>query len=228
MIQFNNYKINLTSKIFLIFALLLMSLFSIGCSNENSNVKSFGKIEKKNHNLQGRLLPTPIAKNNVPLQTSDGEIFMLERDTQDKVVLLAVGYASCPDICPMHLSVLAGAYNNLPANMQRDTKIVFLSADPLRDQEKISSWTQQFHQDFIGVTSDEKKLVEFQNALKIPPAILAKETENSDNYAVSHASWITVFTKDNLAHFIYPLGITQKEWVADLEIIHKDKWKINN
>ena len=225
MSQFNNYKINKLNKIFIIATLLLISMLPISCSNEN--VKSFGKIEKKNHNLQGRLLPSPIEKNNVALKTSDGATFMLERDTKNKVVLLAVGYASCPDICPMHLSVLAGAYNNLPANMQRDTKIVFLSADPLRDKEKISSWTQQFHQDFIGLTSDEKNLIEFQNALKIPPAVLAKETANSENYAVSHASWITVFTKDNLAHFIYPLGITQKEWVTDLEIIHKNKWKIN-
>ena len=214
------------NKTLFILTILAISFSLIGCSS-NDNVKSFGKIEQKNHNLQGRLLPSSIEKNNVALQTSDGETFMLEKDTKNKVVLLVVGYASCPDICPMHLSVLAGAYNNLPANMQRETKIIFVSADPERDKEKISSWTQQFHQDFIGVTGDEKNLTKFQNALKIPPAVLAKEKTNSENYAVSHASWITMFTKDNLAHFIYPLGITQKEWVADLEIIHKNKWKIN-
>ena len=163
--QLNNYKINTLNKIFIIGVLLLINLFLISCSNESENVKSFGKIEKKNHNLQGRLLPNPIEKNNVALKKSDGTTFILERDTKNKVVLLAVGYASCPDICPMHLSVLAGAYNNLPANMQRDTKIVFLSADPSRDKEKISSWTQQFHQDFIGVTSDEKNLIEFLNTV---------------------------------------------------------------
>lgn len=226
MIQFNFSETRILNKTLFILTILAISFSLIGCSS-NDNVKSFGKIEQKNHNLQGRLLPSSIEKNNVALQTSDGETFMLEKDTKNKVVLLVVGYASCPDICPMHLSVLAGAYNNLPANMQRETKIIFVSADPERDKEKISSWTQQFHQDFIGVTGDEKNLTKFQNALKIPPAVLAKEKTNSENYAVSHASWITMFTKDNLAHFIYPLGITQKEWVADLEIIHKNKWKIN-
>jgi len=226
MIQFNFSETRILNKTLFILTILAISFSLIGC-NSNDNVKSFGKIEQKNHNLQGRLLPSSIEKNNVALQTSDGETFMLEKDTKNKVVLLVVGYASCPDICPMHLSVLAGAYNNLPANMQRETKIIFVSADPERDKEKISSWTQQFHQDFIGVTGDEKNLTKFQNALKIPPAVLAKEKTNSENYAVSHASWITMFTKDNLAHFIYPLGITQKEWVADLEIIHKNKWKIN-
>ena len=224
--QFNVSGTRILNKALISLAILAITLPVIGCGS-NDNVKSFGKMEQKNHNLQGRLLPSPIEKNNVALQTSDGKTFMLEKDTKNQVVLLAVGYASCPDICPMHLSVLAGAYNNLPVNMQRDTKIIFVSADPERDKEKISSWTQQFHQDFIGVTGNEKNLTAFQNALKIPAAVLEKESTNSENYAVSHASWITVFTKDNLAHFIYPLGITQKEWVADLEIIHKNKWEVN-
>ena len=150
-----------------------------------------------------------------------------EKSFEGSLTAIFFGFTNCPDICPMHLSVLAGAYNNLPVNMQRDTKIIFVSAEPERDKEKISSWTQQFHKDFIGVTGNEKNLTAFQNALKIPAAVLEKESTNSENYAVSHASWITVFTKDNLAHFIYPLGITQKEWVTDLEIIHKNKWEAN-
>ena len=207
-------------------SILFCSSLLFACTNETDTVKSFGKIEQKNHNLQARMLQKSLEKNNVQLINSSGEIFSLEQDTNEQITLIAMGYASCPDICPMHLSVLAGAYNNLPLNMQRNTKIIFISADPYRDKQKITKWVKNFHEDFIGLTGTDKNLIKFQEQLKLPPAILVKESPDQENYAVSHASWITVFTKDNLAHFIYPLGITQREWVADLKLLHENKWEI--
>ena len=62
--QFNVSGTRILNKALISLAILAITLPVIGCSS-NDNVKSFGKMEQKNHNLQGRLLPSPIEKNNV-------------------------------------------------------------------------------------------------------------------------------------------------------------------
>jgi protein SCO1/2 len=212
-------------KSFLLIISLSLTITS-GLISCNNNSQNFGKIEQKNHHLQGRLLQKPLIKNNVELFDSKGNIFSLEQDTRNHLTLIALGYTSCPDICPLHMSVLAGAYSNLPIDMQRKTKVIFISTDPERDNKKITNWAQSFNKDFIGLTGTPENLIKFQNELNIPPAVLEKNEDNNSNYAVSHATWITVFTDDNIAHFIYPIGITQREWVQDLKLLNNNEWKI--
>jgi hypothetical protein len=38
---------------------------------------------------------------------------------------------------------------------------------------------------------------------------------------VGHASFVLAYTKDNLAHVIYPGGIAQKDWEHDLPLLVK-------
>ena len=36
--------------------------------------------------------------------------------------------------------------------------------------------------------------------------------------------FVLAYTKDNLAHVIYPGGVTQKDWEHDLPVLVKEAW----
>ena len=76
--QFNVSGTRILNKALISLAILAITLPVIGCSS-NDNVKSFGKMEQKNHNLQGRLLPSPIEKNNVALPVFMISLFLTNK-----------------------------------------------------------------------------------------------------------------------------------------------------
>ena len=61
-----------------------------------------------------------------------------------------------------------------------------------------------------------------QQAAALPVA--QKASLNNRDYQVAHASFVIAYTKDNLAHVIYPGGVTQKDWAQDLPRLVKETW----
>ena len=45
-----------------------------------------------------------------------------------------------------------------------------------------------------------------------------------DDYAVGHANFVIAYTKDNLAHVIYPGGVTRQDWATDLPQLVNETW----
>ncbi len=56
----------------------------------------------------------------------------------------------------------------------------------------------------------------------MPPA--TKTVLADKDYAVAHANFVLAYTKDNLAHVIYPGGVTQQDWAHDLPQLVIEKW----
>jgi len=55
-------------------------------------------------------------------------------------------------------------------------------------------------------------------AANLPPA--QKSPVGADGgYEVGHASFVLAYTRDNLAHVIYPIGLTLDDWVHDLPLL---------
>jgi hypothetical protein len=61
-----------------------------------------------------------------------------------------------------------------------------------------------------------------QRAAHIPPA--SKTAHTAHDYGVNHASFVLAYTKDNLAHVIYPGGVTADDWAQDLPLLVKEAW----
>ena len=59
-------------------------------------------------------------------------------------------------------------------------------------------------------------------AAGVPPA--TKTARNGENYEVGHANFVFAYTKDNLAHVIYPGGVTQQDWLHDLPQLVQETW----
>ena len=173
--------------------------------------------------LAGTVLDTPIVKAAEVLIDTHGNPFDLVADTKGQLTLLFFGYTSCPDVCPVHLAVLAGALRNVrgPA---RATKVIFVGVDTKRDTPAaLEAYLAKFDPAFIGLTAAPEVLDRTQAALGLPAPLI--EPPDSDGaYAVGHASQILAFTADDLCHVLYPFGIRRQQWEHDLPLLAANTW----
>ena len=51
-----------------------------------------------------------------------------------------------------------------------------------------------------------------------------KATRANGGYEVGHAAFVFAYSKDNLAHLIYPSGMTEEDWAHDLPYLVKENW----
>ncbi|PWG61301.1 SCO family protein [Spiribacter halobius] len=129
----------------------------------------------------GRPLPevTLIDHRGEPLST---------RDLQGEWHFLFFGFTHCPDVCPVTLADLAGAWERLEAEgVAADTGMLFISVDPARDTpERLASYVTHFHPEFTGATGDRAALDRLTKALGI--AYTVHDEGGGDSYSVDHSS----------------------------------------
>lgn len=79
--------------------------------------------------------------------------------TRGEVVALFFGFTRCPDICPLTLNYLRKAKEQLPADVQDDLRIVFVSLDPERDTvAQLQAYTNFFGGGLTGLRLPEPQL----------------------------------------------------------------------
>ena len=173
---------------------------------------------------RGGLVSPPLPKPRFTLTDTSGSQYELWAKTQGYVTLLFFGYAHCPDMCPAQMAMIAQALKKIPESAAEQLKVVFVTTDPGRDSPTaLRSWLDHFDKRFIGLTGSEPAINAAQLAANIPPA--TKSTVRPDgSYDVGHAAFVLAYTKDNLAHVIYPVGMKQEDWVHDLPLLVKDTW----
>ena len=172
---------------------------------------------------RGGLVTPPLPKPRFVLIDTSGAPFDFWPRTQGYVTLLFFGYTYCPDQCPMHMANLGMALKKMPAGIADQVKLVFVTTDPARDVTAVlRRWLDHFDRRFIGLTGTESAIGAVQRVAGVPPA---KKTGPADgNYAVAHANFVLAYTKDNLAHLIYPGGVSKDDWVHDLPLLIKESW----
>lgn len=78
---------------------------------------------------------------------------------KDKWSFVFFGYTSCPDVCPITLTVLNSVNNLLEQEGINNMQAVFISVDPKRDTiELLSSYVAFFNKDFIGATGSKNEI----------------------------------------------------------------------
>ena len=173
---------------------------------------------------RGGLISPSLPKPIFTLTDTSGASFDLRARTKGAVTLLFFGYTSCPDMCPLQMSTIAKALRSIPADVADQFKVVFVTTDPDRDTPQVlRSWLDHFDKRFIGLTGTEAAIVAAQIAANLPPA--KKSAVRPDgSYEVGHSAFVLVYTRDNLAHIIYPVGVKQEDWVHDLPYLAKETW----
>jgi protein SCO1/2 len=124
----------------------------------------------------------------------------------------------------MEMSLIARVLAKMPPASAAQFKVVFVTTDPARDRpDVLRSWLDHFDERFIGLTGREAAIEAAQLAANIPVA--RRSTVRADgSYDVGHASFVLAYTKDNLAHVIYPIGVKQEDLAHDIPLLVTEAW----
>jgi protein SCO1/2 len=172
---------------------------------------------------RGGLIMPPLPKPRFVLTDTSGAPFDFWNRTLGSVTLLFFGYTYCPDQCPTHMSNIGAALKKLPSGMADQVKLVFVTTDPARDTPVgLRRWLDNFDKHFVGLTGTEAALEAVQKAAGVAPA--QKTGPGNGNYSIGHANFVVAYTKDNLAHVIYPGGVSKDDWIHDLPLLIKETW----
>lgn len=172
---------------------------------------------------RGGIITPPLPKPGFILTDTSGAVFDFRQRTEGYVTLLFFGYTNCPDQCPMHMATLSAALKKLPPGDADQVKLVFVTTDPARDSPAaLRRWLDLFDRNFIGLTGTEQAVAAVERAAGVPLA--TKMGPADGNYAVAHANFVLAYSKDNLAHVIYPGGVSKDDWAHDLPLLIEETW----
>lgn len=173
---------------------------------------------------RGGLVSPLLPKPQFTLTDTSGAAYDFLAKTQGYVTLLFFGYTNCPDMCPLQMHMIADALKMIPPTSADQFKVVFVTTDPDRDSPQVlRRYLDHFDKRFIGLTGSQAAIDAAQTAANLPVA--KKSAVRPDGaYEVGHAAFVLAYTKDNLAHVIYPVGMKQEDWVHDLPYLAQETW----
>jgi protein SCO1/2 len=141
--------------------------------------------------------------------------FDLPAKLSGKITLLYLGYANCPDVCPITTGVLSRTVESLPDDITSRLQVLFVTVDPQRDDPAaIRQFLDNFDRSFIGLSATAEQLRTLQTALRA--AFATAEPPTEDGYLVGHVTAVYVFEPDGVARGAYAFGTRQSDWTRIL------------
>jgi protein SCO1 len=197
--------------------LLVVGLVANACTPTTSTAIAAQGLERQADGWRGLPLERPRAMPEVTLLDTDREPFDLAADTAGTPTLLFFGYASCPDICPIHLRTLADAMSKANVSTQQ-VQVVFVSVDPDRDTpERIEGYLQDLRAaSFVGLHGDLDTVEEALRALDLPGPVVEGPDPRGEGDLIGHPAQVIGFDAEGNALRVWPFGARRSDWVADL------------
>jgi protein SCO1 len=197
--------------------LLVVGLVATACTPTTSTAIAAQGLERQPDGWRGLPLERPREMPAVTLLDTDREPFDLAADTAGTPTLLFFGYASCPDICPIHLRTLADAMSKANVSTQQ-VQVVFVSVDPDRDTpERIEGYLQDLRAtSFVGLHGDLDTVEEALRALDLPGPVVEGPDPRGEGDLIGHPAQVIGFDADGNALRVWPFGARRSDWVADL------------
>ncbi|MDX2416082.1 MAG: SCO family protein [Xanthomonadales bacterium] len=128
-------------------------------------------------------------------------------DFRGQFVVMYFGFASCPDVCPTTLAIIASALRQLTPEELENVQPVFISIDPERDQgEKLYTYATYFHPGFIGITGTPDEVQKVIN--QYGGFFIKVESDSALGYLVEHTSKTYIISKDGQYVSILPHDMT--------------------
>jgi protein SCO1/2 len=166
--------------------------------------------------LKAGVFDPPRLAPEFSLVGSDGNELTLGR-YRGKVVVLAFGFTSCADVCPVTLGTLASVKKQLGAEGS-DLQVVYVTVDPERDDaERMRSYLTSFDPSFVGGTGTPEQL----EAVRKEYGIIAEKVKAASGYSVSHSSYTYLIDRAGRLRALMPYGHPADDYVHDLGILLK-------
>jgi len=190
-------------------------------SRKNAPEPATGGADAK---YRGGMVSPALPKPKFTLTDTSGVPFDFASKTEGYTTLLFFGYTHCPDMCPLQMSIIAQALKKIPPASADRFKVVFVTTDPERDTPQVLRvWLDHFDKRFIGLSGSQSAIDAAQVAANLSPA--KRSAVRPDGaYEVGHAAFVLAYTRDNLAHVIYPGGVSEEDWAHDLPLLATETW----
>lgn len=120
------------------------------------------------------------------------------KDQAKPLNLLYVGYAKCPDVCPMALSYAHEAFSKLSDEQKNSIRFLFVSVDVDHDTaDSASDYATQFDPLFIGLTGTKAQI---DQIMKLFGASYMMEPNPKSylGYSISHTDRIFFLNKKGI------------------------------
>jgi protein SCO1 len=148
------------------------------------------------------------------LSGSNGSELKLQ-SYRGKVVVLAFGFTSCPDVCPITLATLAQARKKLGAEGD-GMQVVYVTVDPERDDAaRMRAYLAAFDPTFIGGTGSAERL----GAVRKEYGIIATRHALGASYVYAHSSFTYLIDREGRLRALMPYGHSADDYVHDLRIL---------
>ncbi|TFH66555.1 MAG: SCO family protein [Gemmatimonadales bacterium] len=136
-------------------------------------------------------------------------------DFPDRLLAVFFGYTFCPDVCPLTLSNLSLAFQELGEAATR-IQLLFISVDPGRDTpERLGQYLAAFNASFVGLTGAEEEIREVANAFGV---FFARSGEGED-YTVDHTARTFVIDPAGRIPLTFPVTATPEEMARDFTLL---------
>ena len=135
---------------------------------------------------------------------------------REKVLLIFFGYTSCPDICPITLTTVKDALENLEPYEVMQVQPLFISVDPERDTlEGMKQFLTYFHSSIVGVIGSAEEL---KAITKKFGAAYMKDTrsDSSADYLIAHSGYIYLMDQQGRTRALYRTSNKAEEMVEGI------------
>jgi protein SCO1 len=167
--------------------------------------------------LKAGVFDPPRQAPDFTLQGTDGRELKMSR-FRGKVVLLAFGFTSCPEVCPTTLATLAQARRDLGA-AAADVQVLYVTVDPQRDlPQRLGKYLAVFDPTFIGGTGADAQLSEVRKRY----GVSAQKRAYGSDYVYVHSSFIYLIDRKGLLRALMPYGHSPEDFSHDLTILLKE------
>ncbi len=164
--------------------------------------------------LKAGVFSPPRQAPDFSLSGSNGSELKL-RSYRGKVVVVAFGFTSCPDVCPITLATLAQARKKLGAE-GNELQVVYITVDPERDDaERMRTYLASFDPTFIGGTGKAERLA----AVRKEYGITATRQALGNSYLYAHSSFTYLIDREGRLRALMPYGHSADDYVHDLRIL---------
>jgi protein SCO1/2 len=149
------------------------------------------------------------------LRGSDGAELQLRR-YRGKVVLLAFGYTSCTEVCPITLGVLTQARKKLAAAAD-ELQVIYITVDPDRDDApRMQRFLTGFDPSFVGGTGSPPQLAAVRRDYGIS---VTDKIPIPGGYALGHSSYVYLIDRGGSLRALMPYGHSADDFAHDVRIL---------
>ena len=195
-----------------------LALLAAACSSSGGTNPRPSDLVGQNQvgKYDGAGLIPPQPRPNFELTDSAGKPFAFGRQTAGHPTLVFFGYTHCPDECPTTMADIRLALRAVPAEVAKQTYVVFVTTDVKRDTGPvIARWLGQFavgtKATWVGLHGTQAQINAAQAAAHVSLATDGGET---------HSLEVLLYGPDDYAHVAFLLSKEQSKQIAhDLAIV---------